>query len=160
MQNNISINYSNLYEFCEHNLNNIDYIKKEYYELLNELTISPEINNNTFLNNLKTITDLGCVIIATIGSINDNNFKIIGSGTLFIEPKLIRNGKSVGHIEDIVVKLEYRGNKISQYILNQLKNIAKKNNCYKVILDCEESVSNVYKTNGFSIKGFQMAEYF
>lgn len=156
----MNINYLNLYEFCLNNTNNLNYIKKTYYELLNELTISPEIDNNLFLNNLKLISNLGLILVASIGSFDNNDFKIIGSGTILIEPKLIRNGQFVGHIEDIVVKSEYRGNKISQNILNELKYFAKSNNCYKVILDCEESVANVYKSNGFVIKGFQMAEYF
>ena len=44
--------------------------------------------------------------------LDDNPFKIIASGTVIIEPKIIRNGMSCGHIEDIIVKKEYRGGNI------------------------------------------------
>ena len=36
---------------------------------------------------------------------------------------------------------------------------ARENNCYKVILDCDENIKKVYSKNGFIIKGVQMAEY-
>ena len=49
---------------------------------------------------------------------------------------------------------------ISQKILEGLKLIARENDCYKVILDCDNEVKNVYIKNGFHIKGIQMAEYF
>lgn len=160
MFSNININYSFFFEFCQSNLEHLSIIKKKYYELMNELTIAPIITDIVFLNNLKTISNSGCIIIGWVGSFETNDFEIIGSGTIYIEPKLIRNGQSVGHIEDIVVKSQYRGNKISQNILNKLKDYANEKNCYKVILDCEESVCKVYKSNGFDIKGFQMAQYF
>jgi len=155
-----NINYSFLFDFCQNNLNNLHTIKIKYFELINELTIAPIITDIIFLNNLKAISDSGCICIGWVGSFETNDFEIIGSGTVYLEPKLIRNGQSVGHIEDIVVKSQYRGNKISQNILNKLKKYAEEKNCYKVILDCEESVCKVYKSNGFDIKGFQMAQYF
>ena len=39
----------------------------------------------------------------------EENGKIIGSTTLFIEQKFIHNGGKVGHIEDVVVSKEYEG---------------------------------------------------
>jgi glucosamine-phosphate N-acetyltransferase len=88
-----------------------------------------------------------------------DDFDIIASGTIIIEPKIIRGGKSVGHIEDIVVKKEYRGNKIAQDIIEQLNGLARENNCYKIILDCAENVKKVYENYGFEEKGYQMAVY-
>ena len=44
-------------------------------------------------------------------------FIIIASGTIIIEPKIIRGGQNVGHIEDIVVKNNFRGKGISKAIL-------------------------------------------
>jgi glucosamine-phosphate N-acetyltransferase len=90
----------------------------------------------------------------------NNTFEIIASGTIIIEPKIIRCGRNVGHIEDIVVAKHMRGKGISSEILNILKEIAKENNCYKVILDCNDDVKNIYIKNGFEIRGIQMAKYF
>ena len=37
-----------------------------------------------------------------------------------------------------------RGKGISQKILDNLKLIARENNCYKVILDCDDTVKKIY----------------
>ena len=86
-------------------------------------------------------------------------FEIIGSGTIIIEPKIIRGCRFVGHIEDIVVHTNYRSCGICQNILNILKEIAINNNCYKIILDCNESVKKVYEKNNFVNNGLQMSLY-
>lgn len=156
-----SIHYIGLHEICKNNTNSIKKIKSIYLQLLNELTHSPDILDEIFNENLEKISNSGVIIIAVTNlNVESDDFNIIGSGTLYTEPKIIRDGKSVGHIEDIVVKNNYRGNKIAQNILNKLKDFALNSNCYKVILDCDESVCPVYKSNGFEIKGIQMAKYF
>lgn len=136
--------------------NNIDVIKTKYLELLAELTIVSNIETNFFAENIAAIHQMGCIIVKYIGSPGLDDFTIIASGTIIIEPKIIRGGKSVGHIEDIVVKREYRGNKIAQDIIEQLKSIAREKNCYKIILDCTENVKKVYEHYGFEEKGCQM----
>ena len=101
------------------------------------------------------------IFIACISNINDvNNFNIIGTGTIIIENKFIHGGMNVGHVEDIVIHENYRRMGISQTILEKLKEFAKNNNCYKIILDCKESVSSVYKKNNFEVNGLQMSYYF
>lgn len=140
----------------------IDIIKESYLKLLGELSEINFISNKLFIENIEKIHNNGCIFVCYIGSpiSNNNPFKIIASGTLFIEPKIIRNGKNVGHIEDIVVLSSYRNRGISQAILNILKNKAISNNCYKVILNCNDEVKQVYIKNGFKIVGHQMAIYF
>jgi len=49
---------------------------------------------------------------------------------------------------------------ISQVILSKLELIAKSNDCYKIILDCDNGVKKVYMKSGFNVKGVQMAKYF
>jgi hypothetical protein len=39
-------------------------------------------------------------------------------------------------------------------------NEAKKEKCYKIILDCDENLENFYKKSGLEKKGIQMAKYF
>ena len=103
---------------------------------------------------------MGMIVVGVIYDKSNKTIEIVGSGTIIIEPKIIRGGANVGHIEDIVVAKHMQGKGISQKILNILKLIARENNCYKVILDCEDSVKNVYLKNGFTLKGIQLAEYF
>jgi len=153
------IKYIKLKELLDANPNIIETIKTQYLLLLSELTVTNYIETSLFVKNVERISEMGAIIVGVI----DNSLKdieIVASGTIIIEPKIIREGRNVGHIEDIVVSKEMRGKRISQKLLDILKSIAREKNCYKVILDCDENVKNVYIKNGFNIKGFQMAEYF
>jgi glucosamine-phosphate N-acetyltransferase len=90
----------------------------------------------------------------------ENKICIVGSGTIIIEPKIIRSGKSVGHIEDIVVDEKCRSMGISKRIMEKLFSFANENNCYKVILDCNPRLSDFYEKLGFEKHGIQMSKYF
>lgn len=138
----------------------IDIIKYRHLTLLSELTVTTELDTPLYLEFVKKISNMGCIIVAFIENPLSNKFDIIGSGTIIIEPKLIREGKNVGHIEDIVVKKQYRGKGISSDILALLKNTARELDCYKIILDCKEEIKEVYTKSGFEEKGIQMAIYF
>ena len=153
------IKYIKLKELLDANPNIIETIKTQYLLLLSELTVTNYIETSLFVKNVERISEMGAIIVGVINN-SPNDIEIIASGTIIIEPKIIREGRNVGHIEDIVVSKEMRGKRISQKILDILKSIAREKNCYKVILDCDENVKNVYIKNGFNIKGFQMSEYF
>jgi len=148
--NNIISNYKD----------NITKIKTKYLELLSELTVIEDIQDELFVNSVHEIhNNRGYIIICYANEPNEDTFEIIGSGTILIERKIIRGCRSVGHIEDIVVKEKYRGNNLSQTILDLLQEYAIKQNCYKVILDCKRSVKKVYEKNNFVEKDIQMVKY-
>jgi glucosamine-phosphate N-acetyltransferase len=154
------IKYAKLLELINKSPDNIVIIKEKYLRLLAELTKTSDLDTNIFYQKMLLINQMGCIIVAYIDNPISNNFKIVASGTIIIEPKIIRGGKNVGHIEDIVVSEEYRGNGISKNILKMLKTIARENDCYKIILDCIEEVKKVYNSSGFEEKGIQMSIYF
>ncbi len=144
------------------NNNNI-FIKKivnSYIKLINQLSNTAINNPSEFIKNLNLINNSGIIYIAFINNVDSDEFKIIASGTCYIEPKIIHNFKNVGHIEDIVVDIDFRGKGLIHNILTYLKNYAKNNNCYKIILDCHESLIKVYSKSDYEIKGVQMAIYF
>jgi len=149
-------------DFIDFYFNNLEIsksnIKKQYLSLLSELTKTNDISDELFELNLKKINSIGKIIIGYVNN-NNNIIELIGTGTIILEPKIIRSGMNVGHIEDIIVKSTWRGKKISQSILDKLTSFAIESNCYKVILDCVDSICPVYKSNGFEIKGIQMAKY-
>jgi len=153
------IQYTQLIDLLNANPNNVETIKEQYLLLLSELTSTSYIETSLFLKNIERISKIGAIVVGVIG-ISSNNIQIIASGTIIIEPKIIRGGKNVGHIEDIVVAKHLRGKGISSKILDILKIFAREKNCYKVILDCNNVIKNVYIKNGFEVKGIQMAEYF
>ena len=154
-----NLSYFRLSDLVNLNPHNINYIKDQYLLLLSNLSATNYIETKLFKDNIDQISKMGAIIV---GVTNDpsNNYEIVASGTIIIEPKIIREGKNVGHIEDIVVAEHMRGKGVSQKILEILRVIARENNCYKIILDCDTKVKNVYIKNGFKVKGIQMAEYF
>lgn len=90
----------------------------------------------------------------------DNNDKIIGAITLIIEEKIIHNGGKVGHIEDFVILEDYRNSGIGNNMLSYIINIGKREECYKMILDCHPYLENYYIKKGFKKKGSYMTYYF
>ena len=153
------IRYTQLIDLINDNPNIIETIKEQYLLLLSELTSTSYIETTLFLKNIERISEIGAIVVGIIGN-SSSNIEIIASGTIIIEPKIIREGKNVGHIEDIVVCKDMRYKGISSKIINILKSIARENNCYKVILDCDIELKKFYIKNGFNIKGIQMVEYF
>ncbi|HEU04368.1 hypothetical protein LCGC14_2027760 [marine sediment metagenome] len=83
------------------------------------------------------------IFVAQVGE------KIVGSTTLFIEPKFIHHGGLVGHIEDVVVAKEFQGKGIGEKLIEASLNFAKNCGCYKTILDCAEDVNPFYEKIGF-----------
>jgi glucosamine-phosphate N-acetyltransferase len=63
--------------------------------------------------------------------------KIVASASLVVERKFLRNAGIVGHVEDVVVHPDYKGNSMGKIMLNALKDLALSQGCYKVILDCD-----------------------
>ena len=136
-------------------LKNFDYYLG-YFELLSQLSEIKKCSLEEFifyLDNIKKNKNHKIFII------EDNN-KIIGNITVILEQKFIRGCKKVGHIEDVVVYKDYRGKGLARKLLNYVINYCKKNNCYKIILDCSEEYKNFYEKNGFSKKNIQMEKRF
>jgi glucosamine-phosphate N-acetyltransferase len=83
------------------------------------------------------------IFVATQGK------RVIGSTTLLIEQKFIHDGGKVGHIEDVVVSKEHQGKGIGEKIMLAALEYAKKQGCYKTILDCGNNVKPFYEKIGF-----------
>jgi glucosamine-phosphate N-acetyltransferase len=79
--------------------------------------------------------------------------KIVAAGSLILEFKFIHENGLVGHIEDIVVESQQRGNQLGRRIIEQLKSIGISLQCYKIILDCAEKNVGFYEKTGFAVKG-------
>ena len=154
------IQYTQLIDLINQNPEYTERIKEQYLFLLSELTCTSYLETPLFKKNLERINKIGTIVVGVLNDVSSNYFEIVASGTIIIEPKIIREGKNVGHLEDIVVTKHMRGQGISQKILDILKLFARESNCYKVILDCDNEVKNVYTKNGLKVKGVQMAEYF
>jgi len=129
---------------------------KDYIELLSQLTEVGDITEEEFIlkyNEIKSNFFHKIYVIV-------ENDKVIGTGTLLIEPKFLHQCKNVGHIEDIVIHKDYRGKKYGKKILELLLSVADRYNCYKVILNCKESNKGFYEKMNFKFKEITMMNYF
>jgi glucosamine-phosphate N-acetyltransferase len=120
-----------------------------FFETLSNLAEVGKIANDSHLAK-KILKRIGSdrnyrIIIAE----DKQNRQVIGTATLMIEQKFIHNGGKAGHIEDVATRKGYEGKGIGKKIIEELIKIAKENECYKVILDCNEKVTEFYEKTGF-----------
>lgn len=131
--------------------------ESNYFALLRQLTSCNDdrIKFNDFSSFIHSLNNLHQIWV--IEDIITN--KIICTGTLFIEQKIIHDMGKVGHIEDIVVDSNNRNEGIGKEMILHLKKEAEKENCYKIILNCNEHNEGFYKRCGLNKKGIQMSLY-
>jgi glucosamine-phosphate N-acetyltransferase len=132
-------------------------VKDEYLKVLSNLSKVEYITNEIFYTIINEISSMGDIIVCYYKE--NNKIRIIGTGTIIIEPKIIHGGKNVGHIEDLVVDNEYRNKGIGKTILNKLIEIGKDKHCYKIILNCDKDIKEFYEKNGFENKNIEMSLY-
>jgi glucosamine-phosphate N-acetyltransferase len=142
---------------------NIRRLEENDYELgflniLTELTTVGTISKEEWLNQFKIVSSNSSIEIWVIHNTLLN--KILGSATLFIEPKFIHNCSNVGHIEDVVLSKSTQGTGLGKKIVTFLVERAKLRGCYKVILDCNQETIGFYQKCGFRVKDTQMALYY
>ena len=134
--------------------------EKYYNQILDLYSIFTKFDNNimTYVklkNIFENLPENHCIKFYL-----DEENNIIAAITLIIEQKIIHNGQCVGHIEDFVVLEKEQKKGIGALLLEHVSQIAKQQNCYKVILDCHPLLENYYIKKGFSRKGNNMGLYF
>ena len=128
-------------------------VKEDLYELLNLYLFLREKdipeNSSRLENTWNTIIeDENQHII-----VNEINGKILSSCVCVIIPNLTRDVRPYAFIENVVTNEEYRGKGYATECLNYAKEIAIKNNCYKMMLltgTKKESTLNFYKNAGYN----------
>jgi len=119
----------------------------------NYIKFLKEININFSYNNIKNIIENNFIEIWVID--DDNLNRIIGSATLYIENR-INNIFNIAHIKDIIIDKNIKNNDYYNIIVEHLIERAKVRNCYKIILDCNESEESKYEKY-FIKKGINMS---
>ncbi|KAL6523328.1 Glucosamine-phosphate N-acetyltransferase-like protein [Orobanche gracilis] len=132
--------------------------QKGFIDLLQQLTVCGSIPDKEFEERFQEIANCGNDHVICV--IEDDSGKIVGTGSVFIEKKFIRNCGKVGHIEDVVVDSSVRGKQLGKKIVEFLSDHARGMGCYKVILDCSVGNMSFYERCGFKQKEVQMVKYF
>lgn len=83
--------------------------------------------------------------------------KIVTYGSIIIENKI--HGSVSGHIEDIVVDINSRGQGIGEILINQLVKIGESKKCYRITLFCKEHLIDFYGKNGFAVNNLAMKKF-
>ncbi len=78
---------------------------------------------------------------------------------IILEIKIIRGLRNVLHIEDLIVSNKYRGKGISKKLIAYCIDFSKKNNCYKIILNCNKDLISFDIKFGFKNKNLEMSLY-
>jgi glucosamine-phosphate N-acetyltransferase len=132
-------------------LNDSDYIN--YLNLITQFR-STTFTEEEYKKILNTIENNSTIWVV------DYNNELIGTATILYEYKFIHNIVKSAHIEDVCVDKNYRNKGIGNLLINHVVNEAQNENCYKIILDCDEKLETFYKKSGLEKKGIQMAKYF
>lgn len=80
------------------------------------------------------------------------NRKVISTCYCLIIPNLTRLGSSIAFVENVVTDSEYRGQGLGRKVMEKAIDFARKNNCYKVILQSasfRKEAHQFYKNLGF-----------
>ena len=83
----------------------------------------------------------------------EENDKLVSSVVCVIIPNLTRNIRPYAFIENVVTHSDYRKQGYATACLNYARDIAKKENCYKMMLltgSKDESTLNFYKQAGYN----------
>jgi dTDP-4-amino-4,6-dideoxygalactose transaminase/ribosomal protein S18 acetylase RimI-like enzyme len=124
----------------------------EYLNLLKQMNnYSIEYTDNQFSKRLVDIASQNSTILVI-----EHVGHLIGSGKLFIENKFYQ---SQAHIEDIVVDKDYRRLGLATKIIENLIELSKTNNCYKISLCANQRLSGLYESCKFKNMGNHYALY-
>ena len=142
-----------LREWIEEN-NNIPFIESVKEQMINlyaQLSECKSISTNIFLH----IIQKEFIFV----KVNEYN-EILGTITILLEQKIIHNGGMVAHVEDLVVDKVCRNQQIGKQLLEYAIVFARQQKCYKIILNCDETVQGFYEKCGFQNKNKEMSIYF
>lgn len=114
------------------------------------------LHDNTFPEKTNDIENLWNRILADSNHhiiVAENDGRIVSSCVCVIIPNLTHSQRSYAFVENVITHSQYRNKGLATACLNYAKEIAKKENCYKIMLltgSKNESTLNFYKQAGYN----------
>lgn len=131
---------------------------KGFFEVLAQLTSAEKPTEADFISRLAEISKRTCETVYVVEHISER--KIVGTISIFIELKFIHSLSKVCHVEDFVIDSQYRNKHLGSKLLKMAIQYARSENCYKIILDCEDKLVCFYEKFGFKKNANSMQLYF
>lgn len=82
--------------------------------------------------------------------------EVVGTYSVFVEPKFIHGGSWVGHIEDVAVRPDRQGRGVGRALVEHAVAFCKRAGCYKAVLHCSPELVPFYERAGFYHNGSGM----
>jgi GNAT superfamily N-acetyltransferase len=120
---------------------------KMFHSLFSQLTQSTLLSKDQFQKWFSEIQENPCFTL--FGVFQEKSPKLIGVGTLWIQPKYYRNNGNSGYIEDIVIDKNYQKKGLGKTLVKHIIDYAKERKCYKIQLYCNPKLQTFYETIGF-----------
>ena len=156
-------NYTKHFMKSLRTLNKDDY-KHGYQMLFSTLSDCPPLEYDTFIAVLNEREKQGIITWVLEDTIQDESQNsrtiLIATLSLVLERKIYHGGRSVGHIEDVIVLPEYQHHRLGSALTTYAIEYAAKHGCYKTILDCKKSLVDFYSKAGMQESNIQMSLYF
>lgn len=87
------------------------------------------------------------------------NGQVIATAKIVLERKAHNNCRKMGNIQDFVIHPDYRNNGLGRLLMEKLVEVGKEEDCYKIILSCNDDVKGFYEKMDFIRKGNEMCIY-
>ena len=121
-----------------------------YVDLLRQLTECGTVTYNEYKKRFQQMKECANTYFILVIEDPQLNKQIIGSATLVVEKKFIRQLSVRGRIEDVVVNNRYRGQQLGKLLIDLLTQFAReKCHCYKISLECKDDLVTFYEQFGY-----------
>ncbi|KAG7580089.1 hypothetical protein FFLO_00060 [Filobasidium floriforme] len=129
-----------------------------HIQLLSTLTVAPDLSPETYEARFDAMLASPETYFVLVFAHKETG-KILASASLMVELKFLRDAGKVGHIEDVVVDPECKGQSLGKIMIQGLSELGMQRGCYKVILDCDAKNAGFYEKCGYRNVGVEMAIY-
>lgn len=134
----------------------VDTYFDSYLKTIENLVPAGKQNPENMKNNLeKMLNQWSQVFIAIDKEVNE----IVGTITILIEQKLTRWWAKAWHIEEVITRKWWGRRWIASSLITQAIEYAKKQWCYKIILDCDKKLIPFYEKFWFQESEVMMKMY-
>lgn len=124
--------------------------QEELFSLLSQRLACPPVPKNRFFSILLQVPS------NQYHYLYQEDGKLIGFVSLYIEQKLSLGCLCVAHINDLIVDKNYPSSKIERELIEHCVQVAKYNNCCRVVVHCNECSVPLCKDLGFTPQGREL----